>query len=297
MNDVATNHTATKDTAMNNTAMIDTAKQNPHPRGRMPEPRLLLDPKMRARICSLLALGYSIRMAAEHIGCLPDDITDATKEDPRFRDQIASARSDADIDALKLLRRTASQEKNWRVAAWILERRNPEEYGRRSPNSFTGEQVMEILGRVLDTVMPSVPRAEVAEVMFEVEEELADVVAKARLPLPEYDLPEDQESEEEGIPPQIASEAPPSATSVPPQASSPPDTAAASVAERQVPASVPALNDSGKRVSCLQQFVQRVPKAAPAAAGSNTSRPAAGVTRCATLSAGPGQLAAAAAKS
>src|SRR5262249_54007643 len=156
----------------------------------------------------LLALGYSIRMAAEHIGCEAEDITEAAKEDPRFRNQIGDARFDADIDVLKLLRRTASQERNWRVGARILQRRHPEEYGRRSHNSFTGEQVMDILARVLRTVMPSVPRQEVAEVMFEFQEELDDVVAKARLPLPEYDPPEEEEECKVAAAEELASPAP-----------------------------------------------------------------------------------------
>ncbi len=242
-------------------------------------------------------------MAAEHVGCEPDDITAAAKEDPRFREQIADARSDADIDALKLLRRTASQEKNWRVAAWILERRNPEEYGRRSPNSFSGEQVMEILGRVLDTVMRSVPREEVAEVMFEVEEELADVVAKARLPLPEYNPPEEDEggqdvestgqkqvTDETNAQVAILSPLQPSTTATP-------VIAAVASDDRQASVSIPAANISEKRESCLQQFVQRVPKVAPAASAVNSSRSTASTSRCATLSAGTGQVAAAASKS
>ena len=285
------------DIAMNHTPKNDTARQNSRPRGHIPEPRLVLDPKMRARICSLLALGYSIRMAAEHIGCEPTEIIDAAKEDPRFRDQIADARSDADIDALKLLRRTASQEKNWRVAPpGFSNAAIPKNMAAASPNSFTGEQSYgkSLAARPRDRHAPAVPRAEFAEVMFEVEEELADVVAKARLPLPGYELPYEQESDEEGVPPQTASEAP---TIVPPQASNPTDAAAASVADRKAPASTPTLNDSGKRVSCLQQFVQRVPKPAPAAISGNASRPTADATRCATLSAGKGQVAAAGARS
>ncbi len=153
---------------------------------------------------------------------------------------------------------------------------------------------MEILGRVLETVMPSVPREEVAEVMYEFEEELADVVAKARLPLPEYYSPEEDRSEEEGegqgSPPRIAGEAPPPDSDHFSAAVSPLGTAAASAAERQAPASVPASNDSGNA-----RFVP--PAVCPTGAQSRAGRQTCDAARCATLSAGKGQLAAAGAKS
>ena len=143
-------------------------------------------PRKRTKICGLLSLGYSRSMAAEYVGCDPSTITRTAKRDERFREQLAAAQSEADIDALKLIRHTADQERYWRAAAWILERRNPDEYGRRAPNTFSGEQVMQILDRVLQAVMPAVAAEKRAEVMCEFEEELGDVAEKARLPLPEY---------------------------------------------------------------------------------------------------------------
>jgi hypothetical protein len=267
------------------------------PATRKPDPREVLDAKKRTRICGLLALGYSRRMAAEHVGCDPSTITRTAKRDENFRQQLAAAQADADIEALKLIRRTADQEKYWRAAAWILERRNPDEYGRRPPNSFSGEQVMQILARVLQVVMPSVPSQDVEEVMSQFEEELGDVAEKARLPLPEYDPAEEEDDDLAPVdPPQIASETKaPAAGDCPnfcespgissrvvgskngtvPLAASPPATqaaavvrqGAASVVDRPAPVGVAGLLDAGKRVSCLQQFVERGPKAAATANG------------------------------
>jgi len=233
------------------------------------DPREVLDVKKRTKICGLLALGYSRRMAAEHVGCDPSTITRTAKRDESFREQLAAAQSDADIEALKLIRRTADQEKYWRAAAWILERRNPDEYGRRAPNTFTGEEVMQILDRVLRTVMPSVPAEKVEAVMVEFEEELSDVAEKARLPLPAYDPPAEEDNDLAPIdPPRIATETKAEAASL----SAPPLSAAmAAVLARHVvaPSIEPlargngaGLIETGKRASCLEQFVQREPKAA-----------------------------------
>jgi hypothetical protein len=265
--------------------MNEIAKNDNRPAVRKPDPREVLDAKKRTKICGLLTLGYSQRMAAEFVGCDPSTITRTAKRDENFRAQLAAAQSDADISALKIIRRTADQERYWRAAAWILERRNPEEYGRRSPNSFTGEQVMQILQRALDVIMPAVPMEQVAEVMREFEEEFGDVVEKARLPLPEYE-PEGEDEEgaptpaERVDPPRIA-DRPQAAISPPPpmpmplapqepalRGSTPPGQGTVPRADRLPPKMAAVLAETGKRTSCLEQFVERRPKAAATANGT-----------------------------
>jgi hypothetical protein len=233
---------------MNSISQPDTNRQ------RKPDPRAVLDVKKRTKICGLLALGYSRRMAAEYVGCDPSTITRTAQRDESFREQLAGAQADADVDCLKLIRRTADQEKYWRAAAWILERRNPEEFGRRAPNMFTGEQVMKILQRALCAVMPAVPLDKVEEVMGEFEEELQDVADKARLPLPEYyppeykdDVPPDGEKQA-AAPVRVPIVSPPAEK---PQPDMPPSPLPAKF--------VAALETGGRRVSCLDEFVQREP--------------------------------------
>ena len=175
--------------------MNEIAKNDNHPAVHKPDPREVIDSKMKTKICGLLALGYSQNMAAEHLGCDSGTITRTAKRDPKFHEQLVEARSDASIEALRLIRHTGSQERYWRAAAWMLERRHPDEYGRRAPNTFTGEQMMKVLDRVLEVFMPAVPPERVAEVMSEFEEEFCDVAEKARLPLPEFE-PEEEDGEE-----------------------------------------------------------------------------------------------------
>ncbi len=267
--------------------MNEIAKNDNRPAVRKPDPREVLDTKKRTKICGLLALGYSQRMAAEFVGCDPSTITRTGKRDENFRAQLAAAQSDADISALKIIRRTADQERYWRAAAWILERRNPEEYGRRSPNSFTGEQVIQILQRVLEVVMPSVPIEQVAYVMSEFEEEFSDVVEKARLPLPEYE-PEEHEDDCEPAPvdlprpqpPRIAAESQAVISSSPqlPQslvAQESSSRSSCSAGQGTIPCAdrlsakmAAILAESAKRSSCLEQFVERRPKTLATANGT-----------------------------
>jgi hypothetical protein len=264
--------------------MNEITKNDNRPAVRKPDPREVLDPKKRTKICGLLSLGYSRNMAAEYVGCDPSTISRTAKRDEAFRSQLADAESETSIDALRLIRHTGSQERYWRAAAWVLERRHPDEYGRRAPNTFTGEQVIRILERALEVLMPSVPAWQVPEVMRDFQEEFSDVAEKARLSLPEYEL--EDENEEHSEPPievkqvdpqrivnqpQAPKSSPPMAKALDAQdshvrASSPPGQGSAP-AHRLPPEMAAVIADTGKRASCLDQFVERRPKAAATANG------------------------------
>jgi hypothetical protein len=274
--------------------MPESIKNEKPDRPRKPDPREVIDAKMATKICGLLALGYSQNMAAEYVGCDSSTITRTAKRDPTFHARLSEARSDASIEALRLIRHTGSQERYWRAAAWMLERRHPEEYGRRAPNTFTGEQMMDVLDRLLRLVMPAVPPEQVGEIMNEFEIEFEDVAEKTRMSLPEYEPEVDNEEPDEAaatVNPPRASEngtvptaaatllsplvqpAPPrpapSRQGPVPKAFPPRDPTLAGQGavppiDRLPPAMAAALADSGKRVSCLEQFVQRGPKAAVA---------------------------------
>ena len=55
-----------------------------------------------------------------------------------FRDEVMRARNDVEVAQVATIRK-AAQEGDWHAAAWWLERRNPDEWGRK--NAFTGRAV------------------------------------------------------------------------------------------------------------------------------------------------------------
>jgi hypothetical protein len=117
----------------------------------------VLDDAKRTAIVAMLRGGCSRRMAARHVECDPTTITRTAARDPEFAAQLAEAQAGADLKALRLIDKATDQEKYWRAAAWMLERRNPEEYGRRAPDTFTAEQVADVLACFLRAVLPIVP--------------------------------------------------------------------------------------------------------------------------------------------
>ena len=145
-------------------------------------PREALDHIKRATIVALVRLGGSRRMAAREVGCSPSTITRTAGRDPYFAERLAHAESLANRKALEIISRAQDQEKYWRAAAWVLERRNPEEFARRTPHTFTAEQVMEVIARLIRVLLPAVPEERRDEVMLEFNDTLAELtplIAKA----------------------------------------------------------------------------------------------------------------------
>jgi hypothetical protein len=145
---------------------------------RAPDPREALDPVKRATVVALVRLGGSRRMAAREVGCCHRTIARAAARDPQFAAELAAAESRADGKALRLIDRATDQEKYWRAAAWVLERRNPDEYARRAPKTFTNGQVLERFTRFLHAVMPQLPADCRDTVLAEYENVLSDLTEK-----------------------------------------------------------------------------------------------------------------------
>jgi hypothetical protein len=128
-------------------------------------------------------VGCSRRMAARQVGCDHATISRTAERDPVFAAQLADALAGADMKSLRLIDRATDQEKYWRAAAWIFERRNPEEYGHRPADTFTAEQVAEIVSGFHHAVRAAVPRECHDKVMELFDEAMSDIARRVRRPL------------------------------------------------------------------------------------------------------------------
>ena len=117
-----------------------------------------LDPDKRQRVIALLTIGCSRRVAARHIGCAPSTITRTAARDPDFADQVARAETNLEVELLDSIRQAAKTDRYWRAAAWLLERKNQQDYTRRSIRVYTHEQVIQFLAAALDTLRKELPQ-------------------------------------------------------------------------------------------------------------------------------------------
>jgi hypothetical protein len=136
----------------------------------------------RAQVLALIKLGCSRRLAAEMAGCAHTTIARAAERDPVFAGELADAECHVDVSSLTRIQEASAENKNWRAAAWMLERRHPDEFGRRAPHTFGGDQIMALLAKILTYTLPRVPKEQHKEFIEDFDRTLREVEAQTRQP-------------------------------------------------------------------------------------------------------------------
>ena len=91
-----------------------------------------LDEARRGRLLAALEAGATLRMAAAAAGVSEDTLSRWRKTRPGLQAEMDQAEAQGAVKALEQIR-AAAQGGAWQAAAWMLERRYPNEYGRRAP--------------------------------------------------------------------------------------------------------------------------------------------------------------------
>ena len=93
-------------------------------------------PERVERIINAIRMGATQRLAASYAGVTEDTIIAWRKRHPDFLDAFKIAEGEASVGWLNVIE-NAAREGTWQAAAWKLERRYPDEYGRQTV-SVTG---------------------------------------------------------------------------------------------------------------------------------------------------------------
>jgi len=121
--------------------------------------RPALDAAKKGQVVGILAVGGSRRTAAKYVGCSHTTIQRTALRDPEFAKQLEHAESIGEVAYLKNIRTAAEKAQYWRAAAWVLERRHPQEWGPRSPHVLTREEMQQLLTALAYIVTEEVPVA------------------------------------------------------------------------------------------------------------------------------------------
>ncbi len=124
-----------------------------------------MDEAKRKVILALLTNGSSRRVAAAYVGCSPGTITRTALRDPDFAAELARAENHAEVEALRALREAARKDRYWRAAAWILERKNPDDFAPRKPNVVTEEQLWQVLGMMAEYLLQDLSEENYRKIM------------------------------------------------------------------------------------------------------------------------------------
>ncbi|HMO64815.1 MAG TPA: helix-turn-helix domain-containing protein, partial [Verrucomicrobiota bacterium] len=115
---------------------------------------LVLDDVKRGEVCALISAGLTMAETARYVGCHPRTIVRAMARDAPFCRAVRQAELTARFDPEVLMRRAATT--NWRAAAWLLERTNPRDYGRRTPPRAAAQEIEAACAHVIETAVAEV---------------------------------------------------------------------------------------------------------------------------------------------
>ena len=113
--------------------------------------KLKLTPQLQEQIGNNITLGMPLKYAAESVGItevtfynwLKRGETESKGQFYEFAEHVKACKAKAVQLHLKLITKAAT-EGTWQASAWILERRYPEEFGRREKVELGGEQQLVI---------------------------------------------------------------------------------------------------------------------------------------------------------
>ena len=110
-----------------------------------------LDEARRGRLLAALEAGATLRMAAAAAGVSEDTLSRWRKTRPDLQAEINQAEAQGAVKALEQIR-AAAQGGAWQAAAWMLERRYPNEYGRRAPAAENVNELETVRGWLAEGV-------------------------------------------------------------------------------------------------------------------------------------------------
>jgi hypothetical protein len=110
----------------------------------------------RLGILAALALGASRIGAVKSVGQTAAWLRRQVAQDKKFAKEVELAEGQAETFLLDRLRESARDTQGWRAAAWLLERRNPEAFGRKSVGVYTDTDVQKFITEVLRAIVEEV---------------------------------------------------------------------------------------------------------------------------------------------
>jgi hypothetical protein len=97
-----------------------------------------LNDSVREKLCQAVAAGCTLKDAAALAEISTSSLARYREQDPTLAAALRVAQGQAAVACVLILRK-AAQEGDWRAAAWWLERRHPEEWGRRTQRVLTDQ--------------------------------------------------------------------------------------------------------------------------------------------------------------
>jgi hypothetical protein len=114
-----------------------------------------LDDDRKNDVCLVLALGGTMKMAADYVGCSERTLYNHARHDREFKRRICRAKIDTELGCLKTIKKASHDDQNWRAASQLMKHLNPDLYARRAdtvPVKYVNEYLDEFMVLMLSVV-------------------------------------------------------------------------------------------------------------------------------------------------
>jgi hypothetical protein len=112
--------------------------------------KTVLDDAKRGEIRGLLASGISLRQAARCVGCDPHTIRREMQRNDAFREEIERSKKLLNTAPFSALMEAAKT--NWRAAAWVLERLQPEVFAKQKGGLLAEADIERFVHAICDVI-------------------------------------------------------------------------------------------------------------------------------------------------
>ena len=106
----------------------------------------LYSPEIVTQITALLKAGITISSACEIVGISRQTYYNWAEKHPEFAEKVKKAIAESELRAVKIILDAAKRD--WKAAAWFLERRFPDRWGRR--DKIEAEQKSHVTIKIID---------------------------------------------------------------------------------------------------------------------------------------------------
>jgi hypothetical protein len=141
-------------------------------------PRTLTGEK-QDELINRIGQGATVAEAAEIVGVSLRTVQREAKDNTQFGQDLQQALGSAPSDPYQLM--LAAARTHWRAAAWMLERSDPERFGKRPPNSCRPEQMRDLASVLIEAALQFVSPDE-RELVDHHMQAVADKALEAILP-------------------------------------------------------------------------------------------------------------------
>lgn len=146
-----------------------------------PEDGGLLDEIWKKQVVALVGLGCGFESAAGYAGVTAGQIRREIGINETFAGEVRRAEERAEVYFLSQIKKAAEKEQYWRAAAWALERRIPNRYAPRGPETMTMDDIREIFRKLAAIILAEVSQSKDRKrVVAQINQVLRDLSAAKR---------------------------------------------------------------------------------------------------------------------